>query len=236
MSKHMKRLTAPTSWPISRKTEVWVTKPAPGPHPVRRSMPLLTIVRDLAGYCDTAREARRIIGSRKIFVDGKPARDYKLAVGLFDVISVPETKDYFRLLLDRRGKFRLMRITKDEAKWKLARVENKTTLRGGITQLNLHDGRNILLKKDARKTGDTLKIAIPEQKVLGAFDLKEGNLAYLIGGSHIGQLGTVEEIEVTRSPKPNIVKFKDGFSTIKDYVFMVGTDTAEISLPEVEIL
>jgi small subunit ribosomal protein S4e len=235
MSKHMKRLTAPTSWPISRKVNVWVTKPAPGPHPILRSIPLLTIVRDLAGYCDTAREARRIIGSRKIFVDGKPARNYKLPVGLFDVISVPDNRDYFRLLLDRRGKFRLMRITKEEAKWKLVRIENKTVVKGGVTQLNMHDGRNILLKKDVRKTGDTLKIAIPEQNVLGAFELKEGNQAYLIGGSHIGQLGTVEEIEVTRSPKPNIVAFKDGFTTIKDYVFMVGTDVAEITLPEVEI-
>jgi len=235
MSKHMKRLTAPISWPISRKSNVWVTKPAPGPHAVRKSMPLLVIVRDLAGYCDTAREARRIIGARKIYVDGKPARDYKLPVGLFDVISIPETKEHFRVLMDRRGKFRLMRISKEEAKWKLVRIENKTVVKGGVTQLNLHDGRNLLLKKDARKTGDTLKIAIPEQKVLGAFELKEGNKAYLIGGSHIGQLGTVQEIEVTRSPKPNIVIFEDGFSTIKDYVFMVGTDVAQISLPEVDI-
>ncbi|KYK29468.1 MAG: 30S ribosomal protein S4e, partial [Candidatus Proteinoplasmatales archaeon SG8-5] len=175
------------------------------------------------------------IGARKIYVDGKPARDYKLPVGLFDVISIPETKEHFRVLMDRRGKFRLMRISKEEAKWKLVRIENKTVVKGGVTQLNLHDGRNLLLKKDARKTGDTLKIAIPEQKVLGAFELKEGNKAYLIGGSHIGQLGTVQEIEVTRSPKPNIVIFEDGFSTIKDYVFMVGTDVAQISLPEVDI-
>ena len=87
MSKHMKRLTAPTSWPISRKTHVWVTKPAPGPHAVRKSMSLLVIVRDLAGYCDTAREARRIIGQRKILVDGRPATDYKMPVGLQDVVG-----------------------------------------------------------------------------------------------------------------------------------------------------
>ena len=76
MSKHMKRLTAPVSWPVSRKSHVWVTKPAPGPHAVRSSIPLLVIIRDLAGYCDTAREARRIIGQRKIFVDGIPVTDY----------------------------------------------------------------------------------------------------------------------------------------------------------------
>jgi len=236
MSKHMKRQTAPTSWPISRKTSVWVTKQTPGAHPIQMSMPLLIVVRDLAGYCDTAREARRIIGERKILVDGKVATNYKMPVGIMDVISVPDNKDNFRLLLDRLGKFRLMRITPEEAKWKFVRIENKTTIKEGKTQLNLHDGRNIILDKDARKTGDTLKISIPEQKILGVHEFKDGNTAYLTGGSHIGQLGTVLDLTVTRSSASNIVRFKDGFSTVKDYVFMVGGETSEIALPEVNAL
>jgi small subunit ribosomal protein S4e len=233
MSKHMKRLTAPTSWPISRKTRVWITKPTPGPHPIQRSVPLLVLVRDMAKYCDTAREARRIIGQRKILVDGKVATNYKMPVGVMDVISVPDNKDNFRLLLDRNGHFRLMRISADEAKWKLVRIENKTTVKEGKTQLNLHDGRNIILDKNFRNTGDTLKISLPDQKVLGVHEFKEGNVAYLIGGAHIGELGTVQGTEVTRSSSPNIVNFKDGFSTVKDYVFMVGEKASEIALPEV---
>jgi len=236
MSKHMKRLTTPTSWPVSRKSHVWVTKPAPGPHPLKRSMPLLIVVRDLANYCDTAREARRIIGSRKILVDGRVANDYKMPVGLMDVISVPEMKDNFRLLMDRLGHFRLMRITPEEAKWKFVRVENKTTIKGGKTQLNLHDGRNILIDKDAQKTGNTLKISLPDQKILGVHEFKQGNTAYLIGGSHIGQIGTIDETEITKSSAQNIVKFKDGFSTIMDYVFVVGEKSSDIALPEVSII
>lgn len=236
MSKHMKRLAAPTSWPVSRKTSVWITKQTPGAHPIERSVPLLIIVRDLAKYCDTAREARRIIGERKIMVDGKVATNYKMPVGIMDVISVPENKDHFRLLLDRLGHFRLMRITPEEAKWKLVRIENKTSIREGKIQLNLHDGRNIILDKNARKTGDTLKISLPDQKILGAHEFKEGSTAYLTGGTHIGQLATVQEMTVTRSSAPNIVKFKDGFSTVKDYVFIVGEETSDIALPEVSSL
>ena len=236
MSKHMKRLTAPTSWPVGRKTCVWVTKQMPGAHPIERSMPLLVVVRDLAGYCDTAREARRIIGERKILVDGKVATNYKMPVGIMDVISVPDNKDNFRLLLDRLGNFRLMRITPEEAKWKLVRIENKTTIKAGKTQLNLHDGRNLVLDKNARKTGDTLKISLPDQKILGVHEFKEGNIAYMTGGAHIGQLGTVQELTVTRSSAPNLVKFKDGFSTVKDYVFIVGEGTSDIALPEVNAL
>jgi len=236
MSKHMKRLAAPTTWPVSRKTSVWITKQTPGAHPIERSVPLLIIVRDMAGYCDTAREARRIIGERKIMVDGKVATNYKMPVGIMDVISIPENKDYFRLLLDRLGHFRLMRITPEEAKWKLVRIENKTSIREGKIQLNLHDGRNIVLDKNARKTGDTLKISLPDQKILGAHEFKEGSTAYLTGGAHIGQLATVQEMTVTRSSAPNIVKFKDGFSTVKDYVFIVGEETSDIALPEVSSL
>ena len=85
MSKHMKRLTAPTSWPVSRKSHVWVTKPAPGPHPVKRSMPLLVVVRDLAGYCDTAREARRIIGETSPGAIVAVACERDLITGIQDV-------------------------------------------------------------------------------------------------------------------------------------------------------
>jgi small subunit ribosomal protein S4e len=199
-------------------------------------MPLLVVVRDLANYCDTAREARRIIGSRKILVDGRVAKDYKMPVGLMDVISIPETKDNFRLLIDRLGKFRLMRITPEEAKWKFVRIEDKTTVKGGKTQLNCHDGRNILLKMDAQKTGNTLKISLPDQKVLGTLEYKKGNTVYLIGGSHIGQLCTIDETMITKSSAQNIVKFKEGFSTVKDYVFVVGEKSSDIALPEVKII
>lgn len=236
MSKHMKRLAMPTAWPIPRKTQVWVTKPTPGAHPIERSVPLLIVVRDLAKYCDTAREARRIIGERKILVDGRIQTNYKAPVGLMDVISVPETKENFRMLLDRLGHFRLVRISAEEAKWKFVRVENKTTIGGGKFQLNLHDGRNIVLDKNARKTGDTLKISLPDQKILGGHEFKEGSTAYLMGGAHVGELGTVQDLVVTRSSSPNIVRFKDGFSTIRDYVFIVGEGSSEIALPEVSAL
>ena len=232
MSKHMKRLTTPTNIPIPRKGKVWITRPAPGPHPIERSASLVVILRDIIKCCDTAREARRIIGQRKIFVDGKPARNYKRPVGLMDVITIPDTKEYFRFLLDSNGKFRMVRIQKDEAKWKLARIEDKTTVKGGRTQLNLHDGRCILVDKDTYKTGTVLKLELPGQKILESYELKKDNIAYLIGGSHIGQLCEIEKYEKTRNPKENMVSLKDGFSTIRTYIFMVGTKTPNISVPE----
>ncbi len=232
MKKHLKRLAAPRSWPIARKTQKWVVRPSPGPHSLELSMPLALILRDLLGYCDTRKEAQRIIGSRSVWVDGKPVTNPKHPVGIMDVISIPEMKEHYRFLLDARGHFTPVEVTDKEAVWKIVRIENKTTVKGGVFQLNLHDGRNILLKKNAYKSGDTLKISLPEQKILEHYPLAKGNSAMLIAGKHAGELVHVESYTPTRNPRENIVFFEEGFATVKDNVFIVGKKKPEIKFPE----
>jgi small subunit ribosomal protein S4e len=235
MSKHLKRLASPRKWPIPRKTNVWVAKPSPGPHSLENGIPLVVGIRDFIKLANTASEARRIIGNGDIEVDGRVTRHYKHPLGLMDVVSIPKLKLYFRVLLESRGKIRFIKIKKDEAKWKLVRIENKVTVKGNQTQLNMHDGRNILVKKDKYKTSDVLKISLPDQKILGQYSFEPGNLAMLIGGHHVGEFAIIDKYEEIKSPKPNIVYFDD-FSTIKDYVFMVGQDKSEITVPDANVL
>jgi small subunit ribosomal protein S4e len=235
MSKHLKRIASPRKWPVTRKTSVWIVKPSPGPHSIENGMPLSISIRDFLKLAKTSPEARRIIGNGDIFIDGKVSRQYKRPVGLMDVVSIPKLNLYYRVLLDVRGKLRFIKITKEEAKWKLVRIENKKTLKNGQIQLNFHDGRNILLKKDKYKTGDVLKISVPEQKIVGQYLFEPGNLAMLIGGHHVGEFATVSKFEEIKSPMPNIVYFDD-FSTIKDYVFIVGQEKPEITVPDINIL
>ncbi|MDH7508241.1 MAG: 30S ribosomal protein S4e [Methanomassiliicoccales archaeon] len=236
MSRDMKRLTAPRSWPVPRKIWHWITKPSPGPHPKEMSIPLLVIVRDMLGLSDTAHEARLILANGEILVDGRPVRNRKFPVGLMDVISIPRISQHYRMLLNSKGKFELVKIREGKEKWKLCRIENKVTARGGKTQLCLHDGRNILVEKDDYKTGDVLKVEVPSQKILDVYRLDRGNLAYIIGGNHVGEVAVIEDYIETRSPSPNIVKFKDGTSTVKDNVFVIGTKVPEIDLPEASVL
>ncbi len=77
-----------------------------------------------------------------------------------------------------------------------------------------------------------MKLELPTQKVLGHLPLSPGQLAYIAGGSHVGQLARVERVEVRNSPQPNRVHFKEGFSTIKDFVFVVGDAAPQITLLE----
>lgn len=236
MKKHMKRLPAPRSWAISRKTDFWVSKPSPGPHPMDRSMPLGLILRDLLAVCDTAREARHILNARHVLVDGRPITDPKFPVGLMDVVALEDTKAYYRMLVDKRGRMHLVPIEAAESKWKLCRIEDKTTVHGGKTQINLHDGRNVLMEKDAPKTGTTLRLALPDQKVLGHYELAAGSTALITGGKHVGELAHVLAVQKTRNPRANVVTFKEGFSTDIDKVFVVGRETAEVKMPEVSAL
>ena len=231
MSKHLKRLAAPRKWSIPRKIHKWTVKPSPGPHSVERGIPILLVIRDILKYCDTGPEGRRIMGSGQIMVDGKNTRDYKRPLGFMDVVSVPTNGENFRVLLDNRGKIRVIKISKTESKWKLTRIENKVMVKGGKVQLNLHDGRNILIKKNKYKTGDVLKIELPSQKILAEYPFEKGNTAMVIDGKHAGQIAPIYDYEVTRSSQPNIVHFKE-FSTIKDNVFIIGLDKPEITIPE----
>lgn len=230
---HLKRLKAPKTWRIERKIAKWAVKPMPGPHAADRSVPLLLIVRDYLRLADNAREAKKIIARREILIDGRAIRYYKFPCGFMDVISIPKMDEHYRLLFDARGYLRLVKIDEEKAKWKLCRIENKTMVKGAKIQLNLHDGRNIL-DGNEYKTGDVLKISVPEQEILDTIPMQKGVLAMIIGGKHAGEIEEIEKVIVTRSPLPNIVKLKR-FSTIKPYVFPIGKDKPLVVLPRVTI-
>ena len=57
MSNDMKRLTAPRSWPVPRKSHVWITSPSPGPHSIEVSMPIMVIIRDMLHLATPLRKA-----------------------------------------------------------------------------------------------------------------------------------------------------------------------------------
>jgi small subunit ribosomal protein S4e len=236
LKKHMKRMTAPRRWAIPRKVSRWVMKPRPGPHSKEDSMPLAMVLRDMLKVCDNTREAMFIIGGRGVTVDGRVVTDQKFPVGLMDVVTLIKTEESYRMLLDYKGRLQLVKVDDKEKGWKLARIDGKNTVPGGKVQLNLHDGRCILLPKDQYKTGDVLKIELPSQRIVKALKLDKGSLALLTGGSHPGTLQTIEEYKLRRGSGSNIVTFKEGFSTVKENVFVVGEKTPEIKLTEAKAL
>ena len=218
----MKRLTMPRSWPLTRKTDIWVQKPNPGGHSDELCMPLGIILRDVLGLAHSKREAKRMVSTRQVLVDGRIETDVGRGVGIMDVLTVGD--DHYRCLLDENGKLRYRSIPTKDSSFKLCRVMGKTTIRGGKTQVHLHDGRNIIVDEANKyNSGDTLVVSLPDQEVSGHHVFSKGVLAYLTGGSHIGSTAKVVSKDVKRSSKANEVQFED-FGTVADYVFVIGSE------------
>lgn len=232
MSDHLKRLAAPRSWPLKRKVNVWTTKQCPGAHSIEESVPATIMLRDIIKICDTSREVKKVIANRDCFVDGRPIKDVKTPIGLMDTLSIPVMDLYYRIVLTDKGKIAAKTITKEEATWKLTMVDGKTVITGDKIQLNLHDGRNIVLDKNQYKTGDVLRITIPDQKIEDVYELKAGATVLIFKGQHAGKTAVVSEYIVTKESSDNIVKFTDGSETVKSNVFVIGYDESLIKLPE----
>jgi small subunit ribosomal protein S4e len=230
----LKRRAAPRAWTIPRKGTKWVKRPGPGPHAQDQSIPLLLVLRDIRHIVESAREARILLRTGAVRVDGKVAKDLDRGLGLMDTLSFAAPLDaHYRVMKDRHGKLVLVAIPSTEATLKIARVRFKHAVPKGQVEVTLHDGRNLLVPSTSPyRVGDSLKIELPTQKVVEHIPLAPGSLAYVSGGSHVGELARVERVEVRNSSQPNLVHFKEGFSTVKEYVFMVGGTAPGVTIAE----
>ncbi len=241
----LKRKPAPRFWPIHRKELPWIVKPSSGSHSLESCLPLTLVLRDILGVAQTRKEAKMILSEGKVLVDGKIRRKDDFPVGLMDVISMPTADKYYRVLPSHKGLV-LNPISKEEANFKLLRVEDKTTVENGV-QVALHDGTNMLVKlADPKKsnevpyeTFDILKVTYPDKQVVSTLKTKEGNLAVITGGKNAGKNGKIVEIEKTEAKKRRqaLVVIEDAkgirYQTIMDFIFSIGETEPIIGLVEV---
>jgi small subunit ribosomal protein S4e len=242
-SKHLKRLNTPRYLQIKRKHGKFFVNPLPGSHSKRFCLPLLHIVRDLLEIVDNHREAKKLIGLGYFKVDRKKVTEGRYPVGLMDVLSIDEINTHYRIVPDPHYGLILHKISEEESSTKLCRIDHKTTIKGGNIQLNLHDGRNILIhvndpkepEEDIYKCMDVLKISLPDQEILKKLEFKENNLALIMDGKNIGILGKIKKIEKRFGPKASLVSVEWDETlteTLYDYTFIVGEDQPEIDLPQ----
>jgi len=244
-SAGLKRKPAPKFWPIHRKEFAWIIKPSPGLHSLEDCLPLAIVLRDILGFAKTRKEAKTIVSRGMVYVDGKIQREDDFPVGLMDVISIPDVDKCFRILPSSKG-LTLHPIDKKEASFKLCRIENKTVVKNGHIQLNLHDGSNTLVKiadpkrpqEDTYKTLETVKMSLPERQILEHVVMKENDFAIITGGKNIGKYGKIVEIEKAESKKRRnaLIVIENGkgnrYQTILKFSFAVGEAQPLISLPE----
>ena len=223
MTKHQKRLAVPKSWPVERKEETYTTKAGAGPHG-EDGVPLLIVLRDVLGYVDSKKEARYALEQDSILVNGKALSDEQRPIGMFDILAFVEREEYYRVFPDEGGRLALTEIDADAADSRLGKVVKKQQVAGGDTQLTLHDGTTLLADDDTITQNDSIVVSNDDKSVVAHFSYEEGALVTAVDGEHAGEIGTVDEIQVTNGSSQNnvLVDQDDGrFETVEGYVVVI---------------
>ena len=217
--KHLKRLAAPVTWQVDRKERKFIARPM-GAYSMDMAMPLITVLKEVINLVSTRKEGKRVLNSKEIMVNGIRRKDEKFMVGLMDVLSIKETGQSYRMLLDKNSKLRLVHIDEKEAPVKLCKITGKRSVKKGKIQLSLHDGRNLLAGAE-HSTGDTVVLELPKCDIKQHLKLESGCQAYMIGGSNVGLTGIVDSISGDK------VTIKIGDAVVeaaKRFVFVIGKD------------
>ncbi|KXA90105.1 hypothetical protein AKJ37_05495 [candidate division MSBL1 archaeon SCGC-AAA259I09] len=234
--KHLKRLNTPKVRKAPKKEKKWATASSPGPHSADASIPLSVAMRESLKIARTTKEAKKILGRGRVKIDGKVRRDPKYPVGFMDLVEIPKAGEIWRVIYDRRGHLQFYEVDEDESQFKLAKVVGKHPYKGGKLQLSLHDGRTIVGNFEDIDVKDTVKVGLPDFEVEDHIPCEEGNPAFVMGGTNVGRKGKIKEImEIGGSSSNRFVIETDGeeFQSPEHFVFIIGKEKSEISLPEV---
>ena len=215
----MKRLTVPKTWRVEKKSTKYITRPKSGAHSFELGMSLNILFKDILKFCKTTKEVKAILQDKEILVDGKRRYDYKAMIGFMDVLGIPSLKEYYRIILNDKGNLETLKIKSNEAELKISKIINKRALGKNKVQINMSDGRNLILKDSKYAVGDSLLITLPKQEVKEHLKLDKGAIVTFLGGKFIGQIATIEEV------KGSIILAKitdKPIETVKRYCFVVG--------------
>lgn len=230
MSGKQKAISSPKTFPVKRKESNWTVKPSPGPHSGEDCIPLGIVIRDVIGYADSISEVKEILQKGACEIDGRTIKDHRFPVGAFDNFKLGE--EFYRLVPSSKG-FELIETGEDECSKKLCRVEDKTVVKGGKTQLNLNDGKNLISENDEIETGDSVLVATPEMEIAEVVKMKEGNKAMIIQGKNRGVTADIKEKKILKGSKPNriIVESEEGKIDLPEkLVFVIGEDEPVIKI------
>jgi small subunit ribosomal protein S4e len=226
MKNHLKRIAAPKTWVINRKSNVFVLRPNSGSHPLKMGLALGVVMRDMLKLAATMDEVRKILSSKEVLVDGKRKKDHRCIVGLFDVISFPTMKKNFRVLLDSKMRLVVKEVSDVESLIKPCKIVGKTVLHGGKIQFNLFDGKNIISSEKA-KVGDTFLLTLPKLEVKETLPLIAGATIFLTGGKHSADVGVLKEII---GKEASYTMDKKNIETSKKHIFVIGKKESKINV------
>ncbi len=229
MKRHIKRLAAPATWNVKRKSTKFIARPNPSGHPIEMAVPLILFMKEIANYAKTTKEVKTIIHEKYILVNGRRRYDHRYAVGFLDVIEFGDPQETVRIIVDKRGKIGYVKIPAKEAEIKICKIIGKRAMKGNKLQLNLSDGQNFLINpKDRSKINDSVVVNIKSNKIIEYLPFEKNTTVLFKEGKQIGHLGKVIDVD-----QENVtVKLQSGmeYKTKKNYAFVVGKEHPIITI------
>jgi len=234
--KHLKRLNAPKHWNMAKMAGVWAPKPSAGPHKQRECLPVAIILRERLKYALTGKECQQICMERCVKIDGKVRTDYNYPAGFMDIVELEKSGDRFRLLYDTKGRFVLHRVEKDEASYKLCRIQKVYVTAKKVPVAVTHDGRTLRYPDPSVAVNDTVRVTIANGKMSDIYKFEMGASVMVTKGHNAGRVGTLVHLE-KHDGSFSIVTVKDKkgntFATRQSNVFVIGDgDHIQVSLPK----
>jgi small subunit ribosomal protein S4e len=225
-SKKTKRQMAPKFWQIQRKGSPFILSASAGPYAKGKCYPMGVLLRDILHLCSNLHEAKIIMNSGQIKVDGVVRRDIHFGVGIMDVIEIVTTGDVYRLI--PKDLKILVPVKTKEKGVKLLKITNKVSIKGNKTQYSFHDGKTMISEDKQMKVGDVCLVKLPSNQIENHIKFEPGCTALVIQGENAGRIGKIEEIKngMFSLPKRTVVNFTDRSVELPiDIVMPIGIES-----------
>ena len=156
-----------------------------------------------------------------------------------DIVTVNKTGSNYRVNFDVKGRWRLVKISKEEAKYKLCKVTKRSMGPKTIPFITTSDGRTLRYPNPLIKKHDTIKINLENNEIVDYYKYKIGAHVLIVGGNNIGRAGVIGKIEKYPGSY-EIVYIKDTtgkeFSTRLTNIFITGDQRPEINVEKYNTL
>ena len=218
-----KRLNAPRVAVLpNRKVNKFLSTARPGPHKKDESVSLTVVMRDTLNLAQNSKECKKILNTNDVLIDGRRVTDHKRAVGLMDVITIPTQSVFKNVYISKGNKLRLIDINESLSKTKICKVVGKRAGKKGQIIVTLHDGKNLMTDNNV-KTGDTVILSLPDNKITKLLKAETGSLCYIMKGKHVGVVAKLKELVNDGLVKLAVLESKEigEFKTVAEYLFVL---------------
>ncbi len=219
-SRHLTRLASSMYARVSRKTTKYLAKPSAGRHSLERSIALVVLLRDKLSLAANAGEARRVIKSGGVEVNGRKVSDDKYPLGFGDVVKLVQTGESYAVGVGKHGDIKLEKAGKEHGR--TLKVVGKYLASGKKVMLRLYDGSTVPGESSTRVNDS---VVLEGSKVKSVLKMSNGAKCIVIKGAHTSETGVIKELKAGGATSVAAAKIEgDGstFETPVENIMVIG--------------